>query len=102
MPQEFAKDLFVLLAGSSGVCEPGDDALHSKAPGAASIQEQQLPKADHEVCRPFMLQLSFLFTEGCNVSVGSFFLKGKGFSISDYQTLCFSVLVPTFWFQYSI
>lgn len=38
--QEFAKDLFVLLAGSTGICEPGDDALHSKAPGAASIEEQ--------------------------------------------------------------
>lgn len=40
--------LLVLLAGSTGVCEPGDSALHSKPPGAARIK-QYMPKAAYEV-----------------------------------------------------
>lgn len=40
MLQEFAMDLFVLLAGSTGICEPGDVVFHSKPPGAARIEKQ--------------------------------------------------------------
>lgn len=49
--QEFAMGLFVLLAGSTGICEPGDDAFHSKPAGAARVGKQSLPKTAYEVCR---------------------------------------------------
>lgn len=34
-----AMGLLILLAGSTGICEPGDNSSHSKPPGAAHLKE---------------------------------------------------------------
>lgn len=74
-----AVSLLILLAGSTGICEPGDNHALRKTPGAASRRKQHLPKVAYEVGRLFMLQFSLLLTEGCKIFLGNIFLKGIRF-----------------------
>lgn len=46
-----AMGLLILLAGSTGICEPGDNHFHRKTSGAESSRKQYLPKVAYEVGR---------------------------------------------------